>query len=98
MEWLNLLCYALMGVDAVVVTILYVRERLRRKEAEALYLFEGEHSEAVAWRLRKHIIELEADRARLERELNEIIGEIDASAEEKYQEFKKGLEEQDGDV
>ena len=98
MEWLCFLSIVLLGADAIIFEILYFRERARRKEAEALYLFEGEHSEAVAWRLRKHIIELEADRARLERELNEIIGEIDASAEEKYQEFKKGLEEQDGDV
>jgi hypothetical protein len=98
MEWLNLLCYALMGVDAVVVTILYVRERLRRKEAEALYKSEADHSREMTWRMKKYILELQADKSRLELEIQGMLAEIDASAENKYQEFKKELEERDGDV
>lgn len=98
MEWLNLLCYALMGVDAVVVMILYVRERLKREEAEALYEFDSEHAREMIWNLKKQIIELKTTRSRLELEIQGMLAEIDASAEKKYQEFKKELEEQDGDV
>lgn len=98
MEWLNLLCYVLICVDTVVVTILYVMERLRRKEAEELYEFEAVCSRAEIWNLKKEIIELQADKSRLELEIQGMLAEIDASAENKYQEFKKELEERDGDV
>ena len=93
-----MLCYALMGVDAVVVMILYVRERSRRKEAEAIYEFDSEHAREMIWNLKKQIIELKATRSRLELEIQGMLAEIDASAEKEYQEFKKELEERDGDV
>ena len=101
METIDVLCLfgvIVIGVLAIAFEILYFKERLRRKEAEALYEFEAEYSRAVIWNLKKHIIELQADKSRLELEIQGMLAEIDALAEKKYQEFKKELEERDGDV
>ena len=98
MEGLNLLCYVLIYVGAVVFTFLYFRERERRKKAEALYEFEAERSRAIIWNLKKDIIELKSTKSRLQLEIQGMLAEIDASAEKEYQEFKKELEERDGDV
>lgn len=98
MEWLSLLCVVLLGADAIIFEILYFRERARRKEAEALYQFEAEFGRNISRKFIERIKVLEADKAMLKRQLNQIIGEIDASAEEKWREFKKELEERDGDV
>ena len=98
MEWLCYLSIVLLGADAIIFEILYFRERERRKEAEALYESEADHSREMTWRLKEYILELQADKSRLELEIQGMLAEIDASAEKEYQEFKKGLEERDGDV
>ena len=101
METIDVLCLfgvIVIGVLAIAFEILYFKERLRREEAEALYEFEAEFAGDACWKLRERIEELEGDNSELKNELDEIIGEIDASAEKKYQEFKKELEEQDGEV